>query len=87
MITWRDLLEQMSVGDRVLDVRAEVLDLTSGVVRSSQMVVHPSEQEVLFGQPEQVLVGLAVSQKQHKTRMMSQIDVRKQTDLNSNENA
>jgi len=45
------------------------------------VVVHPSEQQLLLGQLEQILLGLTIPQQQDKARMMRQVDLTKQTDL------
>ena len=45
------------------------------------MVVHPSEQQLLLGQFQQVFFAFAVAQEQDQARMMREIDLGEETDL------
>ena len=45
------------------------------------MIVHPSEQELLLCQLQQVFFALAVAQQQHQARVMRKINLGKETDL------
>ena len=78
----RDLLQQVRVGDRVLDVGREVSDLalTAGAL---EMVVDPANKQLLGRQQHQVVQGLAVLQQRHELLVMDEVDRRQQTDLHT----
>ena len=81
-ISWCDLVQQVDVCDRVLDVSGEVFDLSSAV-GASEVVVHPTNQDLLWCQFHELLQRLVVAEQDSETRMFMQVDVTKQPDLST----
>ena len=70
----------MEVGNTVADIRCEVSDLSSAA-RVSEVIVDPSEQDLLWGELEQVIQCLSLLQQKNQTWMMCDVDVTQQTNL------
>ena len=70
----------MEVGNTVADVRCEVSDLSSAA-RVSEVIVDPPEQDLLWGELEQVIQCLSLLQQKNQTWMMCDVDVTQQPNL------
>ena len=79
-VTWRDLVQQVDVRHRVLDVTGEVGDLAAAGA-ASQVVVDPADEDLLGRQLHEVLQTLAVQQQRRQVRVLVQVDVAQQTNL------
>jgi hypothetical protein len=75
-----DLFDKVDVCNGILDVALEVADLAAAP-RPLQVEVDPSDEDLLWGELHELLEGFALVEQSGKTRMLVQVDVRKQTDL------
>ena len=76
----RDLAQQVDVGDRVADVAGEVRDLPAAV-GARQVVVDPADEDLLRRQPHQLLEALALEEERREARVLVEVDVAEQADL------
>lgn len=70
----RNLMEEVDVSHGVLNVRGEVCDL-SAAVRPGQMVVNPSDENLLRREFHEFFQGFALHQQCSQTGMVVQIYV------------
>lgn len=69
-----NLLQQIGVRHGVLDITREVLHCL-GLTGARQVIVHPAQQQLFFGELEQVFAALAVVEQEHQAWMMRQVDL------------
>ena len=81
-VTRRDLVQQVDVRHRVLDVTGEVGDLAAAGA-ASQVVVDPADEDLLGRQLHEVLQTLALQQQRRQVRVLVQVDVAQQTNLHA----
>ena len=75
-----DLLQEVDVGDRVLDVTCQVVD-ASAARRSRKMIIDPADQYLLRRQLHQLFEGLGVVEQHCQVRVFVEVDVGQETDL------
>ncbi len=79
-VSRRNLVQQVDVGDRVLDVSGEVGDLTPAR-GARQVEVDPADQDLLRSEAHEVLEGFALEKQRGEVRVHVQVDVAQQSDL------
>ena len=77
---WRDLMQQVDVRNRVLDVTGEVCDLAT-TVRSRKVVVHPPDEDFLWGEAHKFFQCLTLVQECCKVGILVQVNITEQTNL------
>ena len=77
-----DLVQQVDVGNRVLDVALEVADLAA-TSRAIQMEVDPADQDLLWGQLHELLQALSLQQQGSQVGVLMQVDVSKKANLDT----
>ncbi len=77
-----DLVQQVDVRYRVLDVACEVADLAAAV-GPGEVVVDPADENFLRGELHEILQCLSLHQQCGQVRIHVQVDVTQQTNLNA----
>ena len=84
-ISGRDLVQQVDVGDRILDVAGEVLDLAAAG-GACKVVVDPADEDLLGREAHELFQRLTLVQQRGQVRVLVQVDVAEETDLKMRKN-
>lgn len=76
----RDLIQQVDVRNRILDIRGKVADGTTAS-GAFQVVIHPADENLLRRELQKILERLPFEKQRHQIRIVLKVDVGQKTDL------